>query len=118
MKLMIVEDHAIMRRFIKSILLFEFKESVEIHEFDNGEEAVEQYTILNPDFVLMDIDLGGMDGFKTTELILQKNADAKIIFVSSNDGPEFRKRARKLNAAGFVSKEELSDLAKEIRKNI
>lgn len=66
----------------------------------------------------MDIEMGELDGFQTTEIIHSTYPEAKIIFVSSNDSTEFRKKAKKLNALDFVSKETLSDIYEVVEKNL
>lgn len=113
MKIMIVDDHADIRRLMKSILSAGIQESLEIFECESGEEAFLRYQEYLPDWVLMDIELQGMDGFETTSRLSVAHPEAKIVFVSSHDTKKFRKHAEKLKAIGFVSKHQLSDI-KEI----
>ncbi|HAH51342.1 MAG TPA: hypothetical protein DF712_22685 [Balneola sp.] len=118
MKIMIVEDHEGMRQLLKSMILSHFKDSIVIIECENGERAIEKFPKNKPDLVLMDIEMGELDGFQTTEIIHSTYPEAKIIFVSSNDSTEFRKKAKKLNALDFVSKETLSDIYEVVEKNL
>ena len=118
MKLMIVEDHEGMRQLLKSMILSYFKASLEIIECENGEQAIEQFEKNKPHLVLMDIEMGELDGFQTTEIIHSTYPEAKIVFVSSNDSSEFRNKAKKLNALDFVSKEKLSDVFDVIEENL
>ena len=110
MKIMIVDDHADMRRVLKSILKGSIKETCDIVECDSGEDALLGYGFHNPDCVLMDIELKKMDGFETSSKISERYPSAKIVFVSSHDTLKFRKYAEKLHAIGFVSKDNLSDI--------
>ena len=110
MKIMIVEDHKAMRFLLKSMVMSYFKNAIEIIECEDGENAITQYRLHQPDCVLMDIELSKLDGFETTKIISSEYNEAKIVFVSSCDSLEFRERAKKLNAIGFVSKERLSDI--------
>lgn len=115
---MVVEDHKGMRLLLKSMILSCFKDSLEILECENGEQAIEKFKIFKPDLVLMDIEMGELDGFQTTEIIHSTHPALKIVFVSSNDSIEFRNKAKNLNAVDFVSKENLSDIYDVIEKNL
>jgi len=110
MKIMIVDDHADMRRMIRIIISAGGKWKDEIIECEDGEEAVEQFSIHHPDCVLMDVQLGEMNGFTATEMIYKQDPKAEVIFVSSHNTSAFRLKASLLGAKGFVSKENLSEL--------
>ncbi|MDR9416550.1 MAG: response regulator transcription factor [Gracilimonas sp.] len=110
MKIMIVEDHADMRRMLNNIITNSFTDQVEVIECENGEEAILQYPVSRPDCVLMDIELKSMSGFKVIEEIYGHNADARVIMVTTYYTPTFRRKAEILNVKGFVSKDKLSDL--------
>lgn len=110
MKIMIVDDHADMRRMLKSIVAIASQEKVEVFECSDGEEAVRTYNAVHPDQVLMDVQLGSTDGFTVTERILQEHPDASIIFVTSHNTSAYRTKAKMLHAKGFVCKENLSEL--------
>jgi DNA-binding NarL/FixJ family response regulator len=58
----------------------------------------------------MDIEMKEMDGFTASENIYKQDPAAKIIFVTSLDTAAFRTKAIQLNAEGFVTKENLSEL--------
>lgn len=117
MKVMIVDDHADMRRVLKNTVTFLAPEQVEFVECESGEEAVLSYQKNIPDWVLMDIELQGIDGFETTSRISEAYPEAKIVFVSSHSSQTFRKQAEKLNAYGFVSKDRLSDIKELIQSS-
>ena len=110
MKIMIVDDHAAMRRMLRTVVSILSAKSLEIIECESGEEAVEQYLIQRPDCILMDLELKKMNGFDTTEEILKINPKANIIIVTANDTPSFRARAEKLHTQGYILKDRLFDL--------
>ena len=110
MKIMIVDDHADMRRMLGSIVAIGAGVPVEIVECSDGEEAVRRYTDEHPDHVLMDVQLGEMNGFTAAERIQQQDPRASVIFVSSHNTSAYRTKAKQLRARGFVSKENLSEL--------
>ncbi|NUQ81865.1 MAG: response regulator transcription factor [Bacteroidetes bacterium] len=110
MKLLIVDDHSDMRKTLRTIVQAGETSPVDFIECDNGEEAIRLFNIHHPDFVLMDIQLGRMDGFTASEQISKLHPDARIIFVTSHQSPSFRNRAMKLNAIGMVLKDNLTEL--------
>jgi DNA-binding NarL/FixJ family response regulator len=116
MKIMIVDDHAGMRRLLGNILTLGYKDlmvgknALELVECESGEEAIEQYFKTKPDFVLMDYQLTNMNGIQATECILEKDARAKVLFVTSYDSPSLRKKIKHLSTLGFISKKDLSGI--------
>ncbi len=49
----------------------------------NGEEGIEKYKELHPQFVILDIIMPGIDGLETAELLLKEDPQAKIMMLSS-----------------------------------
>lgn len=110
MKIMIVDDHAAMRRTLRSVIESSSHRSDEYIECDDSNSAIEQFKQSQPDVVLMDIQLPTKNGFYAAEEILKYQPKANIIFVTSHDTQIFRNRAQQLQARGFISKENLSEL--------
>ena len=94
MKIMIVDDNRQMRRMIVSLIddLVE-----EIIECGDGSEAVPAYDEHRPDWVLMDIEMGRVDGIEATRQIRDAFPDARIVMVTHYDESELRTAA---SAAG------------------
>lgn len=107
MKFMIVDDNAGMREMIRYAAC---NENDSVLECSDGTEAVSAFSKFHPDIVLMDIEMKGMDGFTATENIYKQDPAAKIIFITSHNTSAFRLKAKTLHAAGFVTKENLSEL--------
>ena len=69
--------------------LKQIKDMVEENGFEvigyakSGEEGIKMYKELNPDLVIMDIIMPGMDGIETAEIILKEDANASIMMLSS-----------------------------------
>ncbi len=79
--IMIVDDAAFMRMMLKDILT---KNGFNvIGEAENGVQAVEKYSELNPDLVLMDITMPEMDGIQAVKNIKQNNPSANIVMCSA-----------------------------------
>jgi len=87
---------------------------MEITEASSGEEAVELYAAVKPDWVVMDLRMPGLGGLRATESIRNLNPQASVIVISQFDEPEFREQARRAGAVEFVNKEEVSRLAEII----
>lgn len=107
MKLMIVDDHANMRVLIRQLIAVPGDAVVEC---SSGDEALKVLGDFKPDCVTMDISMPGLCAFKTTRSIRAAYPPARVIFVSSHDQPDFRRAALEAGAAGFVTKENLSEL--------
>jgi CheY-like chemotaxis protein len=104
---LMVEDNADMRTLIRSILA---ETTQVIHEFETGPSALEAYPLIHPDYVLMDIELSGMDGIATTRALRLLDAHARIIMVTAHGEEPYRRAATEAGASGFVLKENLLDL--------
>ena len=107
MKLLIVEDNPAMRKMIKDMFRQDFEE---IFECEDGSEALESYKFNKPDWVFMDIKMKTMDGIDAAGQIVSSFPDAKVIMVTDFNDAGFKKKSREAGAAGYVLKENLSDL--------
>lgn len=104
---LLVEDNVAMRTLIRSLL-----EEITpvIHESDNGRSALEAYAAIRPDWVLMDIGLGALDGIAATRAICGADPDAHVIMVTAHGDAAYRRAAADAGAADFVLKANLLDL--------
>lgn len=105
--IMMVEDNHAMRALIRGLV-----EEVtdEVHECATAERALELYPQLRPEWVLMDIRLGGMDGITATAALRRLDPSARVIIVTENGDQGYREAARAAGACGFVLKEDLLSL--------
>jgi CheY-like chemotaxis protein len=109
MKVLVVEDSEPMRRTIRSFI--EDLAQV-VWECPDGADALAKYTEHRPDWVLMDIKMGEVDGLAATRRIRAAFPEARIVMVTSFDEQSFRDEARVAGACGYVLKENLRELAK------
>lgn len=79
-----------------------------VAEAASGEEAVELAQALAPDLVLMDINMGEMDGIEATRRITADRPGTKVILVSTYSLEELPAGASTSGAVGYVNKDELS----------
>jgi len=102
-RILIVDDHAVIRTTIRSILLPHLHSFQVCEEAWNGKEAVEQVQKLKPEIVLLDVNMPVMDGVKAAEEIRRISPETKIVFLTMFDTPVIMQAARMWSDA-FVSK--------------
>ena len=108
---LIVDDHPSFRCSARMLLESEGWDVV--GEAPDGESAIDAARKLNPDVVLLDVQLPGIDGFEVTRR-LRANGDAPaVILVSSRESGDYGTLAEESGALGFVAKSELSGEALE-----
>jgi len=102
-KLVIVDDHALFREGLASILKLE--PDIDICGLAGSvEEAVHVVDRLKPDMVLMDFTLPDGTGAEATRLILEKHPDCKIVFLTMSDSDENLFAAIRSGAKGYLLK--------------
>jgi DNA-binding NarL/FixJ family response regulator len=79
-----------------------------VGEAASGEEAVAMAEMLGPDLVLMDINMGEMNGIEATRLVTSARPDTVVILVSTYAAEDLPADARTSGAAAYVHKDELS----------
>ena len=79
-----------------------------VAEVESGEAAVTVSEELRPDLVLMDINMGVLDGIEATRLITDANRATKVILVSTYGVDDLPVTARSSGAMAYVNKDELS----------
>ncbi len=114
-RVMIVDDHALMRDGIRALLTVQDDMEV-VGEASEGKEAVEKAAELSPEVVIMDLVMPGMDGIEATRRIARKNPAVKILVLTQHDNRDYILWAIKAGATGYVPKKALgSDLVSAIR---
>ncbi len=79
-----------------------------VAEVESGEDAVSTSAQLQPDLVLMDINMGALNGIDATRLIVDANPATKVILVSTYALDDLPPGARTSGAMAYVNKDELS----------
>lgn len=79
-------------------------------ECGDGSEALAACTTEPPDWVLMDVEMPGMDGLTATRELKQRFPDVRIIIVTNHGEEDLRAAAMESGAFGFLLKEHLADL--------
>jgi DNA-binding NarL/FixJ family response regulator len=107
-KILIVDDHQALREGLRVILQLEPDFSI-VGEAEEGKQAIKLAQALAPDVIIMDMDLGEMDGTQVTELILAQQPDICVIGFSMHTDPELAETMRKVGAKAYLTKSDAPD---------
>lgn len=99
---LIVDDHAIVRSGLRSML--EGSEIQVVGEAADAEGALEQTKSLQPDIVLMDIRMDKSDGLQALKNIREHCPDARVMILSTYDNPTYVARSVALGAKDYMLK--------------
>jgi len=115
-KVLIVDDHTIVRDGLKQILA-ETSDIVVTAEAPDGHAAIEKVREDGFDVVLLDVALPGADGFSVMRVLRQEKPSLAVLVLSAYPEEQYAVRFLKAGAAGYMTKESASDeLIQAIRK--
>jgi two-component system NarL family response regulator len=101
---MIVDDHPMVAEGIEAIL--ETYGDIEVvGTLSNARDALSKLMVLNPDVVLLDLNMPDMTGLAATELLLEKRPGTRILILTMHDSPEYISTALSHGASGYVLKD-------------
>ena len=104
---MIIDDHPGMRATIRQLVS---APGDNVLECGSGDEALKSFSTFKADCVTVDISMPGQCAFQTIRAIRETHPNTRVICVTSHDLPDYRRAAHEAGAAGFVLKDDLSDL--------
>lgn len=114
-KVMIVEDHSMIREGIKQLLELETDIQV-VGGFSDARSALDRFPSLKPDVTLMDINMPQMSGLDAVACIKEIDPTARIIMLTIHNDREYLFRALENGAAGYILKDsEASVLIEAVR---
>jgi len=115
-KVMIVDDHAILRMGLSSLL--GTKKDIEVvGDASNGETAIRKAAQLHPDVMLMDLMMPGMDGVEATHRVLEASPDTRVLILTTFGTADGIAHALEAGASGAIMKNvDFSDLLDAIRR--
>jgi two-component system, NarL family, response regulator NreC len=111
-RVLIVDDHAFIRRGVQT-LLQPYPEWELIGEAGNGNDAIRMVDELNPEVVLMDVTMPGMNGIEATRLIRSGHPNVKIILLTLHESSEVLRSGFRAGANGYLLK---ADAEEELMK--
>lgn len=103
-KILITDDHPIIRRGLAAVINSDSNLEV-VGEAENGEIALQKIESLDPDVVLLDIDMPVLDGIETAKIINATYPNVKIVFLSMHKDKEILKPISSLKTMGYVLKD-------------
>jgi len=107
-RIVIVDDHPMVAEGIQSIL--ESYDDVDvIATLSDGAQIIEQAPALLPDVILLDLNMPGIGGLSTTEILLEQRPETRILILSMHDSPEYITSALSHGAMGYVLKDVPTD---------
>jgi two-component system invasion response regulator UvrY len=102
MKLLIVDDHPVVRAGLRRLLATE--PELQIAEAASGQEAIGTFCETRPELVLLDLNLPGISGLEVLGRMLSEDPKARVIVISMYDNPVYVARVLEAGARGYVSK--------------
>ena len=107
-KILIVDDHGILRAGVK-LIIDQTDDMKIVGQACDGHEGIELARKLKPDVVLMDISMPGSNGIEATKEIVSGNPDIKILALSAYCNRRFIKDMLKAGASGYALKDTMAD---------
>ena len=102
MKILVVDDHPIVRDGLHRLLADE--PDVELRDAESGKQALALFRQDCPDLVIVDLNLPGFGGLELIKRLTLEKTAARILVLSMHDEPIYAMRALQAGAAGYVSK--------------
>ena len=103
-KVMLADDHVLMREGIRQLLEFDGTISV-IAEDNNGVECMEQLLSIHPDILLLDINMPVMNGIEVLQEIKKKNVSVKVLVLTVHNEVEYLLKAVDIGVDGYIMKD-------------
>ena len=107
MKVLIVDDHTIVRHGLKRILL-EMEQGFEVDEACNAQEALAMSNDCEYALVLLDISMPGRNGLEVLKSIKRDNPQVPVLMLSMHSERQYAVRSLRLGASGYLTKESAS----------
>ncbi len=109
MRVLVVDDDPLVCQSLKTIL--QTSDGIEVVGMGHdGREAVELFTQLEPDVLLMDIRMDKMTGLEACERLLSQFPDARILFLTTFLDDEYIVQALRLGAKGYILKQDFESI--------
>jgi len=102
MKLLLVDDHAVVREGVRRLLSVSIEASV--FEAASGREALSVFRAERPEVVVLDLNLPGSGGLDLLRRLLIEDSKTRVLIFSMHTTPLYVARALQAGAKGYVSK--------------
>lgn len=108
-RVLIVDDHPVIRKGIRDILT-QASDIEIIGETGNGWEALRISREVNPDVMLLDMELEGLSGVQVAQTLQEEGSKVQVLALSAHNNQDYVQEVLKSGAAGYLSKDELPEL--------
>ena len=116
MRLLIVDDHEVVRRGVRALLLEHAGYDV-CGEAVDGQDALDKARELKPDLIVMDVSMPRLNGLEATRQVRNMLPNCEVLILSQHENPEMARQALKAGARGYVVKNSISkDLLAAVSK--
>jgi DNA-binding NarL/FixJ family response regulator len=116
-KILIADDHEVVRKGVCTILTAHFEPEI-CEEAANGQEAITKALALEPDIVILDINMPVLGGFAAAKEIQRLMPQVPVLFLTMHGGEQFASEARKAGVQGFVTKDRAGEALVEAVKTL
>lgn len=103
-KILIADDHALLRQGVKRVLNFEDDLEV-VGEAEDGQETLARTLVLQPDILLLDLSMPGLSGLEVAKQLQAAKCKTKIIVLTIHDGDNYVLEMLKNGALGYLLKD-------------
>lgn len=100
-KVLVVEDHPTVREVLRTLLGIE---DYEVAVAPNGESGLALADILQPDVVILDVTMPGLNGFEVCRAIKARSAETRIVMVTARTSEEDEQAGRDAGADAYLRK--------------
>lgn len=104
---MVVDDNPRMRALVAAIVGPFARRVVQVSD---GQEAIDQYAAVRPDWVLMDLVMARLDGISATLQLTKRHPGARVIIVTEHQDPALKREALLAGALSLLTKDDLTRL--------
>jgi DNA-binding NarL/FixJ family response regulator len=104
MRILIADDHDVVRKGVGTILTSHFNPEI-CEEASNGQAAITKALSIQPDIVILDINMPVLSGFAAAKEIQRLLPEVPILFFTMHGGEHFALEARRAGVQGFVTKD-------------
>lgn len=117
-KMILADDDYITREGLRDLIDWPGMGIEIVDEAEDGGEALKKAKLLNPDIIITDVVMPGMDGIKLTEMLKQQMPEVKVIMISAHQDIQFIKASIKLDTIDYILKpfnpEELKQVVRKV----
>ncbi|MEY2633160.1 MAG: DNA-binding response regulator [Pseudomonadota bacterium] len=115
LRVLIIDDHPLFRRGLRQLLALEEGFEV-VAEAAGGQEGIDLARLHDPDLILLDLNMKGMDGLETLRTLRDLGIEARIILITVSNAPEDLIAAIRAGADGYILKDnDPTDILQMIR---